>query len=239
MNIAGYRINFDALLARLVYRWRYQTLAGLVLLLILGGVLSGVIPPFWNGRAELTILAVPEATVLVDGRAWPRPIYAGAHHLQATMLDGRSAWADIALQSGAALTVTLPAGLPTPIDCSVPAAAPGTPIDQVWSIVEYSEEDWQYVLRRWEAIRAYHRQYILDHPGCIAIDETITDADPQVQAHKRTLRQRLDRQQWLSRLLVATPRILAAAEYARIRRQIEPADVMLRADQKGRGKHAR
>ena len=132
MNIAGYRINFDALLARLVYRWRYQTLAALVLLLILGGVLSGVIPPFWNGRAALTIVAAPESTVLVDERAWPRPIYAGVHHLQATMPDGRGAWADIILQSGAALTVTLPAGLPTPIERSIPAAAPGTHIDQVW-----------------------------------------------------------------------------------------------------------
>jgi hypothetical protein len=113
------------------------------------------------------------------------------------------------------------------------------PANIVQSIAEYSEEDWQYVLHRWEAIRAYHRQYILDHPGCIAIDETITDPDPQVQAHKRALRQRLDRQQWLSRLLVATPRILAAAEYARIRRQIEPADAMLQANQKSRGKHVR
>jgi len=45
-----------------------------------------------------------------------------------------------------------------------------------------------------------------------------------VQATKRARQQRLDRQQWLSRLLIATPRILAAAEYARIRRQIEPGD---------------
>jgi hypothetical protein len=113
------------------------------------------------------------------------------------------------------------------------------PTNIVQSMAEYSEDDWQYVLHRWAAIRAYHRQYILDHPGCIALDMSITDPDPEMEAHKRAVRQRLDRQQWLSRLLVATPRILAAAEYARIRRQIEPADGMQRVEQKGRGKYAR
>ena len=98
------------------------------------------------------------------------------------------------------------------------------PANIVQSIADYCEDDWNYIVERWEAIRRYHRQYILDHPGCIAIDETISDPDPEVQATKRAQQQRLDRQRWLSRLLVATPRILAAAEYARIRRQIEPAD---------------
>jgi hypothetical protein len=57
----------------------------------------------------------------------------------------------------------------------------------------------------------------------IAIDESITDPDLHVQETKRPARQRLDRQRWLSRLPVATPRILAA-EYARMRRRIEPPD---------------
>ncbi len=113
------------------------------------------------------------------------------------------------------------------------------PANMVQSIAEYSDDDWQYVQGRWAAIRAYHRQYILDHPGCIAIDDSITDPDPEIRAHKRALQQRLDRQRWLSRLLVATPRILAAAEYARIRRQIEPADSALRADQKGKNRQGR
>lgn len=132
MIIAGSRINFDALLARLVYRWRGRTLGALALLLLLGGVLSGVIPPFWNGRAALTIIVVPGATIQVDGKAWPRPVYAGAHHLQASLPDGRASWADVSLRAGEALTVTLPAGLPAPLERSVPPAAPGMQIAQVW-----------------------------------------------------------------------------------------------------------
>lgn len=90
----------------------------------------------------------------------------------------------------------------------------------VQMLADYDDDDWQWTLARWEAIRHTHRQYILDTPGCIALDESITDPDPAVQATKRAARQRLDRQMWLSRLLVATPRLLAAAEYARIRRTI-------------------
>jgi hypothetical protein len=113
------------------------------------------------------------------------------------------------------------------------------PANIVQSMAEYSDADWQYVLERWAAIRAYHRQYILNHPGCIAIDQTITEPDAETQANKRARQQRLERQRWLSRLLVATPRILAAAEYARIRRQIEPADGAVGAEPKGRGRPAR
>src|SRR5262245_20331564 len=77
-------------------------------------------------------------------------------------------------------------------------------------LADYSDADWQFVLERWDAIRQYHRQYIIANPGCIAVDETITDPDPAVQATKRASRRCLDRQLWLSRLLVATPRVLAA-----------------------------
>jgi len=107
----------------------------------------------------------------------------------------------------------------------------------VQELADYSEEVWQFVVERWNAIRQYHRRYIIANPGCIAVDESITDADPEVQAAKRAARQRLDRQLWLSRLLVATPRVLAAAEYARIRRQIEPEGGVV-VPQKGKSRGA-
>jgi hypothetical protein len=132
MHIAGYRINMDALLARLIYPWRYRALATLFALLLLGGLGSGLIPPFWQGRTELTINATPGASVLVDGRPWPRPIYAGAHQILATLPDGRRSWADVTLHASEALTLTLPAGLPAPRERTIPATAPGMHIDQAW-----------------------------------------------------------------------------------------------------------
>jgi hypothetical protein len=69
----------------------------------------------------------------------------------------------------------------------------------------FPEKEWQELLARWDAIRDAQRAYILAHPGCIP--------------------DRLERQRWLSRLLAARPLILAAAEYARIRRTIEADDV--------------
>ncbi|MDQ5850562.1 MAG: TraG/TraD/VirD4 family protein, partial [Chloroflexota bacterium] len=60
-----------------------------------------------------------------------------------------------------------------------------------------SEREWRSLLERWEAIRLAQRAHILAHPGCIP--------------------DRLERQQWLSRLLVARPRILAEVEYYRQR----------------------
>jgi hypothetical protein len=132
MNIARYRINLDALLARIIYRWRAQTIGGLVVLVAVGGFGSGLIPPFWNGRAALAIVAAPGATVHIDGRSWPRPVYAGQHSILATLPDRRTAWADIDLRASEVLTLTLPAGLPEPRERSLPAAAPGTHIDQVW-----------------------------------------------------------------------------------------------------------
>src|SRR5262245_1293459 len=132
MQLGRYRINFDALVARLIYRWRFQAIGVVLLLIALVGLGSGLIPPFWKGRADLTITAAPGATVLLDERRWPQQVYAGRHAILATMPDGRGAWADIELQSGQALTLTLPAGLPDPRERSLPPAAPGTHIDQVW-----------------------------------------------------------------------------------------------------------
>jgi hypothetical protein len=88
MNIGHYRLNLDALLARIVYRWRGRALVAAALLLALLALRTGVLPAFWRGRAELAISVAPGATVLVDGQSWPRLIYAGRHTLTAT-LPGR------------------------------------------------------------------------------------------------------------------------------------------------------
>ena len=60
-----------------------------------------------------------------------------------------------------------------------------------------SEREWRKLLERWNAIRQAQREHILRNPGCIP--------------------DRLERRQWLSRLLVARPRILAEVEYHRQR----------------------
>ena len=78
-------------------------------------------------------------------------------------------------------------------------------LDQIIDeLAAFPEREWQELLERWDAIRRAQRAYILAHPGCIP--------------------DRLERQRWLSRLLAARPFILAAAEYARIRRAIEAGD---------------
>src|SRR5262245_49455483 len=114
MNIGRYQLNLDALLARIVYRWRLQAIAITLLLSALLSLGSGLIPPFWKGRAALAIVAAPGAAVQIDGRYWPHPLYAGQHAIRSTLPDGRGAWADITLHSSQALTLTLPTGLSEP-----------------------------------------------------------------------------------------------------------------------------
>jgi hypothetical protein len=132
MNIAGYRINLDALIARILYRWRGRALALVVTLVTGAGLAVGAIPPFWRDHATLTVVAPPGAAVLVDERSWPHPVYAGAHAIRATMSDGRSSWANVTLRASQALTLTLPTGLAEPRERSLPPAAPGSHIAQVW-----------------------------------------------------------------------------------------------------------
>jgi hypothetical protein len=62
---------------------------------------------------------------------------------------------------------------------------------------QMTDDEWNLLNSRWEAIARTQRQYILDHPGCIP------DRDERVR--------------WLSRLGYARPRILAEIEFLRIR----------------------
>jgi hypothetical protein len=110
-----------------------------------------------------------------------------------------------------------PAALEAPTydgpDWRVVRPVPGDPLDRVLLRIAYGsvaegpalaelaaldEADWSRLLARWDTIRHAQRGHILEHPGCIP--------------------DQLERQRWLSRLLVARPRLLAAAEYARARR---------------------
>jgi hypothetical protein len=67
------------------------------------------------------------------------------------------------------------------------------------ALARLSAAQWALVMQRWQAIRTHQRQHILAQPGCIP--------------------DRRERQQWLSRLYVAMPRVLAEATYQRLRGQ--------------------
>jgi hypothetical protein len=132
MIFAGYRLNADALLARIVYRWHWMVALGLLAAVALVGLMTGAIPPVWRGSAALVVTAAPGATITVDGRAWPSPLYAGEHRVIAELPDGRATWADFVIASGETISITLPAGLPEPRERALPPAAPGMRIAQVW-----------------------------------------------------------------------------------------------------------
>lgn len=132
ITLFGYRWHLDALLARIVYRWWGRTLLLLLALIGIGGLGSGLIPPFWRGQAMLTLRAAPGATVLVDGHVWSHVLYAGTHTVVATLPDGRRAWATITVQASQVLTLTLPSGLLPPRTRVLPPAAPGMQIASVW-----------------------------------------------------------------------------------------------------------
>lgn len=146
MIIAGYQFHLDALLARIVYRWRRQTLLGAAALALLVAGLSGHIPPFWRGRAILSIQAAPGAAVTVDERPWTGDdsvgglgdagvtgrLYAGAHTIIAALPDGRRAWVQLTMRAEETTTLILPPGLAAPRELRLPAAAPGMAIQDIW-----------------------------------------------------------------------------------------------------------
>ncbi len=66
------------------------------------------------------------------------------------------------------------------------------------------DEAWEALLGRWDQIRSVQRAYLIAHPSCV--------------------RDRLERQRWLSRLRWAWPRVLAAAVYQRQRWAIDPQE---------------
>jgi hypothetical protein len=86
-----------------------------------------------------------------------------------------------------------------PLDATLARLA-YTPVNEARAVAELvalNDAEWERVVARWDVLRLFQRGYILRHPGCIP--------------------DRLERQRWLSRLLAARPRLLAAAEYARAR----------------------
>lgn len=140
MIIGDYRFNPDALLARMLYRWHWRIALLLALLVSFVGVLGGAIPPFWRSAAGLIIQADPAALLLVDGRPWPFPLYAGAHRVEALLPDNRQVSTELALQPGVTTTLRLPPGLKLREQRILPAA-PGLQIsrieraDRAWRIV--------------------------------------------------------------------------------------------------------
>jgi hypothetical protein len=130
--LSSYRINWDALLARVVYRWHWRLALGAALVATALGIATGLIPPVWRGEAALAVEAPPGATVTADGRPWPARLYAGRHTVIAALPDGRTSSADVTLAAGETLALTLPPGLPPPLVRPLPPAAPGTRVGLVW-----------------------------------------------------------------------------------------------------------
>jgi hypothetical protein len=96
---------------------------------------------------------------------------------------------------------------PDPADERILALVYGglpNPSIAVAELARLGDEAWAELTGRWDAIRQAQRAHILAHPGCI--------------------RDRLERQRWLSRLTAATPRIFAAAAYQRQRWALDPRE---------------
>lgn len=165
MIIADHRINMDALLARIVFRWHWNIAAGVLVLLALSGLASGTIPPFWRGRVTLHVQSPPEALVTVDGRHWPADLYAGDHTIVATLPDGCRSWVNLTLQVGETREVVLPPGLPAPREQQLPAAAPGMHIEAIWR----ADGAW----RLQSATIPQPEEDASEEPGVIAATQTV------------------------------------------------------------------
>lgn len=132
MRLAGYQLNFDALVARIIFLWRWQAALCSVAALALVGVGTGLVPPFWRGTAVLSIEAPAAAVITVDGTPWRHQLYAGDHRVVATLPEGRTSWADVSLGAGQTLTLTLPAGLAALRVRALPPPAPGFTAQAIW-----------------------------------------------------------------------------------------------------------
>lgn len=132
MIIAGYRINVDALLARIIYRWHWKIAVAVLTVGSLIGIAGGAIPPFWRGRVELSVQAAPQARITINGNPWTGEIYAGTYTVAATLPDGRRSWVRLTLQSGETVSLSLPAGLLVPQIRQIPSAMPGMRIAAIW-----------------------------------------------------------------------------------------------------------
>lgn len=113
---------------------------------------------------------------------------------------------DTPAYSGPAWRNVLPESSPTPAFdrevCRLMHAELGDETAIATALAGATDEQWTWLIQRWDALRDAQRQYILRHPGCIP--------------------ERQERQRWLSRLRAARRRVLAMAEYGRIRRAVAP-----------------
>jgi hypothetical protein len=132
MTIGRYRVDGEALLGRIIFCWHWKLALASIVLLGLGGVLSGAIPPVWRGEAFLTVQADPQATILVDGKAWPFPVYAGRHRIEARYADGRRSWTQVVLKPQEERLVALPQAAHPPRVRTLPPPAPGSVIKRIW-----------------------------------------------------------------------------------------------------------
>lgn len=147
MVIAGWRINFDALLARMVYRWSGRTLMVMLAACATVALLAGAVPPVWRGEAQLRLNGHPEARLEVDGKPWPHQLYAGTHVAVATLPDGRRSSVEFVVRRGETATITLPPGLAKPRVRALPPDGPESTVfrasfvDGTWRVQSRRSDD--------------------------------------------------------------------------------------------------
>lgn len=126
VRLGPYRIHLDALLARVLYRWRVETIiaATALLLIIVGPRAVEVAFDVARPTAEVTIVAPDGATVWVDGTPWDGTMRVGAHVIEARRGDQTTS-RSVIITDTSPVTITLPDPWPSPIvnEAALPTGA--------------------------------------------------------------------------------------------------------------------